>query len=319
MNMTMNTNPTLTEPTLFGSARLHRHCTSLSWAAILGGLTATLAMQVLFMMLGAGLGLAIYHPTTSDNPVENFSTGSMVVHGISAVFSLWFGGWVAGRFTPLVARASGALHGFLVWCAATVAGVLVVALGAGWMIGDLAKVVGGGLSAAGKPAAAAVSGGTDLAKDALKQSGDTLTSFTDEAMAARPNNANNRADAVRAKREVGLAIARLFNPALKDKMADNKTALTKALVDSGMSQADADRMVNDWTASYDRLKADLAATKEQAEAKARATAEEAAKNLALFSLVAFFAFAIGAGSAACGGCQGAKSAFKHDDRGEVPV
>lgn len=291
---------------------------SLSWAAVLGGLMATMAFQVLFMMLGAGLGFALYHPATSENPVENFSTGAIIVQGVSAVFSLWLGGWVAGRFTPIVSRASGRLHGFLVWCAATVSGVIVVSLGAGWMVGDLAKVVGGGLSAAGRPAAAAVSGATDVAKDALKQSGDAVNNFADEAVASRPADAT-RAGTVRAKREISLALTRLFNPAQKDRMTENKAAVSRALVESGVSQADADRLITDWNASYERLQADLAAAKEQAEAKAREVAEKASKALAVFSLVSFVAFVIGAISAACGGHHGAKCAFRHDDRGEAPV
>ena len=120
-----------------GALGRHLHCTPLSWAAILGGLIAALALQVIFMLLGAGLGFALYHPITSDSPVEDLGTGGVVIQGVSAVFSLWFGGWIAGRFTPLASRAAGGLHGFLVWCSATVAGVLIVSWGAGWVLGDL--------------------------------------------------------------------------------------------------------------------------------------------------------------------------------------
>src|SRR6478752_5649199 len=137
----MEPSPILT-PASNGSVLHHCHRTSLSWAAIIGGLVGALALQVLFMMLGAGLGFALYHPITSDSPVEDLGKGGVIIQGVSAVFSLWFGGWVAGRFTPLASRAAGGLHGFLVWCTATVAGVLIVSLGAGWMVGDLAKVVG---------------------------------------------------------------------------------------------------------------------------------------------------------------------------------
>lgn len=288
------------------------HRSRLSWAALFGGLTAAMAMQVLFMMLGAGLGFAIYNPISSDSPVEDLGTGAIVVQGISAVFSLWFGGWIAGRFTPVASRRAGALHGFLVWCAATVSGVVVVASGAGWAMGDLSKLVGGGLSAAGRPAAAAVGGVADVAKDAAKSSSDTFASFVDEAVANRASDAP-RAGGVRAKREVGLAVARLFNPLQKEKTADNKAALIKVLVDdAGLKQADAERIVNEWTESYNKLRADWETTKAQAEAKAREAAEKAAKVLAVFSLCSFVAFVLGALSAACGGAHGAKCALKRD-------
>ena len=292
--------------------RHHHHCTPLSWAAILGGLIGALAFQVLFMLLGAGLGFALYHPITSDSPVEDLGTGSIVIQGISAVFSLWFGGWIAGRFTPRASRASGGLHGFLVWCSATVAGVLLVSWGAGWLLGDLSKVVGGGLSAAGKPAAAALSAGTDLAKEGAKQSSDMLASFTDQVLANQPAD-TNKAQVVATKREVGLAVARLFNPLQKEKMADNQAALTRLLVEqAGLSQADADRLVREWTDSYARLSADLAAAKQAAADKARVAADKAADVLAILSLGAFVAFVLGAVSAACGGRQGAAVASKYD-------
>lgn len=289
---------------------------SLSWAAVFGGLTAAMALQVLFMMLGAGLGFAIYRPITSENPIEDFSAGAVVIQGISAVFSLWFGGWIAGRFTPLVSRAAGALHGFLVWCAATVAGVVVVSVGAGWIVGDLTKMVGSGLSAAGKVVEA--TGTTELARDAARQTTETLNSFTDEAVAQLPAD-TSRANSIREKRDLQLAIARLFNPLQKDKQAENKTAVTQALVQAGLSQQDADRIVAGWTTTYERLTADLAAARQQAEDKARAAAQKAARTLTLFSLVAFFAFLLGGISAALGGQHGARCAFRHDDRGEVPA
>ncbi len=291
-----------------------------SWGAIFAGLTAAVALQVVFMMLGAGLGFALYDPITSENPVSSLGAGALIIQGVSAVVSLWFGGWVAGRFTPARARASACLHGFVVWCAATVAGVLLVASGAGWVLGGVSKIVGGGLSAAGQPAAAVAGGTADLAKDALKQSGDTLTSFTDEALGNRSSDAAANTG-IRAKREIGMAVARLFNPAKESGNTDaNRAELVKVLVDqAGMSEAAANQLVTDWTASYERLKAELAAAKEAAEQKAREAAEAAAKALAVLSLVYFVAFAFGAVSAACGACHGSKCAAKCESRQDVMV
>jgi hypothetical protein len=280
------------------------------WGAILAGLSAALALQVLFMMLGAGLGFAIYSPLTNDNPVADLGTGAVVVQGISAVFSLWFGGWIAGRFAPLGVRMTGWLHGFVVWCAATVAGVLLVSFGAGWVLGDLSKLVGGGLSMAGKPAAALAEGATDTAKDALKQSTDTLGSFVDEAIGRVP--ASNATGSVRAKREVAFAVGRLFNPIQQANPTEARAVVVQALVEhTGASAAEAERTVAAWTASYERLKTDLAAAKEQAETKAREAAEKAANALAVFSLCAFVAFTMGALAAAFGGKHGAMCARKH--------
>ena len=292
---------------------------TVSWGAIFAGVSAALALQVLFMMLGAGLGFAIYSPLTSENPVANLGMGALLIQGISAVVSLWFGGWVAGRFSPVGARATGWLHGFSVWGTATVGGVMLVALGAGWMMGDLSKIIGGGLSAAGKPVAAVAGSAVDVAADAVKQSRDTITSFVDEAISGRPANAPaNRG--IRAKREIGFAVARLFNPAQEGNTAANRTAAVTALVDhAGMSQADADRTVTEWTATYERLRADLAAVKEAAATKAREAADAAADSLALLSLCAFVGFLFGALAATWGGSHGAKCATTCDERKAIAL
>lgn len=285
----------------------------LSWPAIFAGFTAALALQVLFMLLGAGLGFAIYSPLTNDNPVADLGTGALIVHGISAVVSLWLGGWVAGRFIPAASRNTGWLHGFIVWCVATIAGVCMVTSGAGWALGDLSKIVGGGLSLAAAPAAAIAGGGVDLAKDALKQSGDTLASFTDEAVGRRPADAQRPADAIRAKREVGLALARLFKPGEETSPAEARAAVVKALVDTtGLNEQEANQLVTDWTTTYEQVKSDLAALKVEAEAKARETADEAAGALAIFSFCAFAALAFGAFAGSLGGCQGACYAKRHE-------
>jgi hypothetical protein len=289
------------------------------WAAVFAGLSAALALQVLFMLLGAGLGFAIYNPLTDNDAIAELGAGAVIIQGISAVLSLWLGGWVAGRFTPAGIRASGWLHGFIVWSAATVAGVLLVGAGAGWVLGDLSKLVGGGLSLAGKPAAALASGAADLAKDAVKQSGDTVTSFVDEAMGNRATGLKPNTT-VRAKREVGVALARLFNPVSQTDAGANRVAAVKALVDhAGMNEVDAERAITDWTASFERLKADLAAAKAEAETKARAAAEKAANALAIFSLCYFVGFVLGAVAASYGGNAGAACARRCEVRTDLPV
>ncbi|MBC8039010.1 MAG: hypothetical protein H7Y06_00540 [Opitutaceae bacterium] len=286
---------------------------SVSWGAILAGVSAALALQVLFMMLGAGLGFAIYSPITNDNPVADLGTGAVIIQGVSAVLSLWFGGWIAGRFTRASCR-TGWLHGFSVWCVATVAGVLFVSFGAGWALGDLSKLVGGGLSMAGQPAAALVGGASDPAKDALKQSGDTLTSFGDEALGRRPADSNS-GTTVRAKREISTAVVRLFNPVVPSDREADRAALIQVLVQhADLNQAEATQVVADWTSAYERLKADLATAKQAAETKARELAEKAATALAVMSFCAFFGFALGAVAASCGGNHGAACARRCEIR-----
>ncbi len=291
---------------------------TVDWGAILAGTSAALALQVVFMFLGAGLGFALYTPITDANPVADLGRGALVIQGISAVFSLWLGGWVAGRLTPIGARLTGWLHGFGVWCTATVVAVIFVSLGAGWALGDLSKVVGGGLALTAKPAAALAGEAAGTGKDALKQTSDALASFTDEAVGLRPSEANANGN-IRAKREVGLALATLFNPANQGRVTANRAALVNALVTTvGLREADAEKLLTEWTTTYERLSAELSAAKTAMETKAREAADKAADVLAILSLCAFAGFALGAVAASHGGRHGAQCAVRCESRtGEV--
>jgi hypothetical protein len=153
-----------------------------------------------------------------------------------------------------------------------------------------------------------VGGATDLAKDATQKSGDSFSSFVDEALNVQPTDQNApRAGGIRAKREIGMAVARLFNPTQQANTAENRAALVRTMVETtGATEADANRRVDEWTASYERLKTDLNNLKNDAEAKARVGAEEAAKALTVFSLCAFGAFLLGALSSLWGGSLGAR-------------
>lgn len=169
---------------------------------------------------------------------------------------------------------------------------------------------------AGKPAVAIAGGVTDLAKDALKQSGDTVSSFIEEATSRRPAN-TPPTEMIQSKREIGLALMRFFNPAQGAVETNNRAAAVKALVEfGGMNEADADRALTTWTTSYERLKADLDKVKVAAETKARDAAEKAANTMAILSLCAFAGFVLGAIAGICGGKQGASAAFACEARGE---
>ncbi|HWA25161.1 MAG TPA: hypothetical protein VG734_05750 [Lacunisphaera sp.] len=276
---------------------------TLSWGAIIAGCVAALALQILLMMLGAGLGFAMYHPLTNDNPVGDLGTGAAVIQGVTAVVSLWIGAWVAGRCTGRDGLQVGRLHGFMVWCLSTVVAILAFSFGVGWALGDLGKLVGGGLSAAGKMAAPAAGGASDLLQEATTRRGEALRSFVDEGLGNRP--AENPAAAARAKRELGFAVTHFFTT---DK--PERKELVAALQAQGYGEADANKLVNDWTASFQRLKADLDAAKAAAEQKARELADKTADALAIYSLVSFFAFVIGALAAASGGRHGGEVAYR---------
>jgi len=310
--MDTTSSPTAGYPVAADSHGLSRRSRPLFWGAIFAGAVAALALQIALMMLGAGLGLAIYNPLTDQNPFAELGAGAAVIQGLTAVISLWAGGWVAGRCLGRRGLKSGHLHGFMVWSLATVTAIAVLSTGAGWALGDLSKIVGGGLSMAAKPVAAAVGGAADFAKDALERNRGMIGSFLEEGLSNRPTG-KSAAEGVRAKREIGFALTRLFTSGDQAKKGDNQKALVSLLInEQGMNESDARKMVEGWSASFENLKADLEEAKAMLEQRARELADKTATTLSILSLCYFAAFVLGAAAAAFGGKQGGACAFKHD-------
>ncbi len=287
----------------------------ISWRAILAGTTATLAIQIVLMMLGAGLGLAMFTPTTNDHAIASFGTGAAVVQGITAVLSLWAGGWIAGRFLRNAGERAGRLHGFMVWCVGTVVAVAMLTTSAGWALGGLGKMVGGGLSMAVKPA---VDGAAEVAKNTADNNKTMFGSYTEEGLSVPPPG-RSVADGIRAKRDLTYAVTKLFTG--EDSALDNnkKTVIALLVQNQGMTEPDAARMVEGWMVSYQTVKTDAEAAMKALEEKTKAKAEESANVLAVLSLCYFAAFVLGAVAAAYGGTHGALCAGRHHCKASGPT
>jgi hypothetical protein len=257
-------------------------------------------------MLGAGAGLAIFTPVTDANPVAHFNEGAALIWSICALIALWFGAVLAGRFSHSL--HGGFVHGILVWSLTLIITVLLISGSASMALSGSLKVLGAGMSAAGSAASPALA---DVTKEGVKKTGDQLDSFTEEATQSIPTNSAPKAS-VRAKREVGFAVAKLFAPENDLSSPENRMAAIKALQDyTQMSEADAAATVDGWIVSYRNLQAELDKAKAAAEQKAREIADQTARNLASAGIWSFFALLLGLGVAALGGKCGAHHALRH--------
>jgi hypothetical protein len=264
----------------------NRFFPSLCWKAIIGGTVAAIGIHILLTTLGVGAGLATFSPMTDTNPVAHFNVGAAIIWTVCALVALWFGGLVAGRFSHSI--HNGFVHGILVWSLTLIITLLLLSMGTGMILGGAMKVVGEGAGI----------GGNAVASSA-KQNADELNSFIDEAIQSIPTNAAPKA-AIRAKREVGFAVATFFAPGNDVSSQDNRAVVIKALENyTQMSEADATKTVADWIISYNNLKAEL-------ERKANI----AAQNLSCAAIWSFFALLIGLLVTGFGGALGARCAVQ---------
>jgi hypothetical protein len=210
----------------------------ISWAAVLAGAAVTLAISLMLLALGSGIGFSVIDPW-APQPTRAETTRAITVAGIyltaTAVIASALGGYIAGRLRRLFVRAlpdevffRDTAHGFVTWAVAT-------ALGAAFLASAGATLTG---SIAGGAAAAATQKDTLLA--------DRLFGY-DYALAAKttgnaPNAAINRtfdADRDAAGRLLGRAVI----PGRSLTTADRQLLIGMVGARTGMSQADAEQRV----------------------------------------------------------------------------
>src|ERR1700737_3595508 len=246
----------------------------ISWAAVLAGAIASCALTLVLLSLGAGLGFSVVSPwANSGVSATTFQIGTGLYFIVMAMISSAVGGYLAGRLrnrwvgvesTEILFRDTA--HGFLAWALAPVLGAILLATPATSLIGSATS---GALQAASSP-----------------QATGPMDGYVD--MLLRPNNptAENTANIGETRRELVRLLTADFRNGGEPSAADRSYLAKVVAARTGLSQADADKRVNDVIV---QVKADLD--------KAR----KAAMKLAIWLTLSLF---IGAFSAALAATEG---------------
>jgi hypothetical protein len=233
---------------------------AVSWGAIAAGAVGAAALALLLVAFGAGLGLSAVSPwSDSGVSASSFKTGTGIYLVIVAVMSSAVGGYLAARLrTKWVgvhtheAFFRDTAHGFIAWAFATL--ISVTALGS--VTAYLANGTAAGLGGAASQTARSVNP-ADVYVDKLflpnasAQPASAPASATDSAAtnSPPPNAANsapsNGASANQSRSEV----LRLWTASFHDNQdlsGTDKTYVAQVVAArTGMSQADAEKRVND--------------------------------------------------------------------------
>ena len=245
-----------------------------SWAAVVAGAVASLALTLLLLSFGAGMGFAVVSPWgNSGVSSTTFEIGTGLYFVVMAMISSALGGYLAGRLRTkwigvqtTEVRFRDSAHGFLAWAAASVLGAVLLASPASSLIG------------------ATISGATQAAASSAQSSPmdgyvDTLLRSDNPSAQGQQNPTDTRAEMVR-----------LFSTSFhngNDLSAADRTYVAKVVsARTGLSQQDAEKRVNDVVI---QVKADLD--------KAR----KAAMQLAIWLTLSLF---IGAFSASLAATEG---------------
>jgi hypothetical protein len=103
----------------------------ISWGAIFAGTVVAFVAQILFTLLGLAIGLTIAEPMTGQAPWEGIGIGAGIWWVVTALISLFLGGWTAGRLSGMPLRQDAMLHGVVVWGLITFVSVFFAVSGVG--------------------------------------------------------------------------------------------------------------------------------------------------------------------------------------------
>ena len=221
-----------------------------SWGAVTAGAVVSCALTLVLLAFGVGLGLSVVSPWAGAGvSATTFKIGTGLYLVVIAMLSSSIGGYIAGRLRSrwIAVRSDevyfrDTAHGFIAWALASVVGAILLATPA-------TSMIGAGIGAAGQGAAAAASraGPMDGYVDTL------LRSDSPAALAQGKSQGNSQGNTQgTAQGNAGDSrgeMLRLFTSSFRngnDMKAADRDYVTKVVAArTGLSQADADKRVND--------------------------------------------------------------------------
>jgi hypothetical protein len=263
---------------------------AVSWAAVIGGSITAVAITLLLVALGAGIGLSSVSPWSPANPsATTFTLLAAVWLIIVQWLSSGLGGYLAGRLrTKWVGFHSDEVffrdtaHGFLAWALATV-------LVAVFATSSISSAIGTATQAVSSAIGGAVSGATQAATN---QSPISTDYFLDTLF--RRDQPDPSASPQDARAEAGRIVARSIANGSLD--PGDRTYLAKLIAArTGVSQQDAEKRIDE---TMNQMKA--------ATEKAKQAADAARKASATGSYFLFFSMLIGAFIASAAGAVGGR-------------
>jgi hypothetical protein len=112
---------------------LDRRQPALRWSTVFAGAAVAVALWMLLQLIGMGAGLASVD-LDDYGSLRNAGIGTTIASMFAPVIAMFVGGLVAGRLAATLDPKVGAMHGFITWAIAGLAGIAAVA----WLVHALA-------------------------------------------------------------------------------------------------------------------------------------------------------------------------------------
>jgi hypothetical protein len=256
-----------------------------SWGAIFAGAAAAAALSLILVLLGFGLGFSAVSPWANEGvSAKGLGISTIVWLAVTQILAAGAGGYIAGRLRVKWSNMHGdevyfrdTAHGFLAWCVATLVTATLV-------VGSVSSVVSGGMQAGANMVGGAASAATQAAGTAAANTNSDQYGYFVDSLFRDDRPAAVSDDAARG------TVTRIFVRSLGNNglSAEDRTYLAQMVAQrTNLTQADAERRVDEVYARTQKAVADAKVAAQQA-------ADKAAKVAAWTSLWMFIALLIGA-------------------------
>lgn len=298
-----------------------RNASAVSWGAIIAGAAAAAALSLILLILGTGLGLSSVSPWAQNGiSATAFGVSTILWVTLTQVVASGLGGYLAGRLrTKWISAHTDEVyfrdtaHGFLAWAIASLATAVMLASVIGSIVsGGVqagASVVGGVASAASSAVSAgAVASGDSNVKTGtdMNPMGYFIDSLFRKDAAAVSSVPSQNTGAVEISSQSASSqtaeVGRIFVASLRTALlppADSRYIAQLVAQRTGISQADAEKRVNE---TFARAQATL----RDAETAAKEAADKARKASSYAALWLFISLLIGAFAASFAATYGGR-------------
>jgi hypothetical protein len=224
---------------------------AVSWGAIAAGAVSAAALALLLIAFGAGLGLSAVSPwNDSGVSASTFKTGTGIYLVIVAVMSSSVGGYLAARLRSKWVGAHAhevffrdTAHGFIAWAVATLLSATALSSVTGYLANGAAASMGGAASQATRSVNPA-----DIYVDKLFRP-DTAQPVSAPASPSAAGNPIPAAPSGANSNQSRAEVLRLWTTSFHDNQelsaTDKAYVVQIVAARTGMSQADAEKRVND--------------------------------------------------------------------------
>ncbi len=267
----------------------------LTWGAIFGGVAMALGVTALLWCVGMAVGLSSIDPANPSS-AKHAGIGTGIWALIVPVIALFLGGVVASRTSGPNTRASGMIHGAVLWGLTTILGVWAMV----WALGGLGNFAGHLTSGAAGMLGQA---GVAAAKSSGQVAGAMGLNFDD---AIAPLNRRLRAEGkptVTAE-QVQAAAGDTVATAMREGKLDRETVARSLADKTKLSRADARDVANRLDQSVQErrrtMNERISSTAEDAQHMALVAADKTGKAMGWLSLGLFLGLASSVAGASVG-------------------